>query len=115
MPLLPFRSNGPRESKRGPSDHHHKGTRKRGGRDHEDEDVDRGDNAPASSSQSFGKVGGRYSGHRNVQTVKGCNFLGSNDEYVVSGSDCGHVFIWDKRDCKLKQLVRRIITGTQVS
>ncbi len=71
----------------------------------------------------------RYSGHRNIQTVKvrqcsgclphlvcsfgcgngggprlpwraacrclqGVSFFGMRDEYVVSGSDCGHVFIW---------------------
>ncbi|ONK62429.1 uncharacterized protein A4U43_C07F3770 [Asparagus officinalis] len=37
-----------------------------------------------------------YSGHRNSQTVKGVNFFGPSDEYVVSGSDCGHVYIWKK-------------------
>lgn len=36
----------------------------------------------------------RFSGHVNVETVKDCGFLGSNDEYVWSGSDCGHFFIW---------------------
>lgn len=36
----------------------------------------------------------RFSGHMNVETVKDCGFLGSNDEYVWSGSDCGHFFIW---------------------
>ena len=28
--------------------------------------------------------------------VKGVNFYGQRSEYVVSGSDCGHVFVWDK-------------------
>lgn len=28
--------------------------------------------------------------------VKGVNFFGSNSEYVVSGSDCGYIFFWDK-------------------
>ena len=37
-----------------------------------------------------------YSGHCNVDTDKDVNFFGKNDEYVVSGSDGGHVFIWDK-------------------
>ncbi|PWN35162.1 WD40 repeat-like protein [Meira miltonrushii] len=36
----------------------------------------------------------RFTGHMNVETVKDCGFLGSNDEYVWSGSDCGHFFIW---------------------
>lgn len=28
--------------------------------------------------------------------VKGVNFFGPNSEYVISGSDCGNIFIWDK-------------------
>ncbi|XP_011162164.1 DDB1- and CUL4-associated factor 8 isoform X2 [Solenopsis invicta] len=38
----------------------------------------------------------RYQGHRNSATVKGVNFFGPNSEYVISGSDCGNIFIWDK-------------------
>jgi len=29
-------------------------------------------------------------------TVKGVNFFGPKSEYVISGSDCGNIFIWDK-------------------
>lgn len=32
--------------------------------------------------------------------VKDVNFYGLNDEYVVSGSDCGHLFI-----CKITDTV----------
>lgn len=46
-----------------------------------------------------------YSGHRNAQTVKGVNFFGPNDEYVLSGSDCGHIFIWKKKGAKLVRLM----------
>lgn len=28
--------------------------------------------------------------------VKGVNFYGPKSEFIVSGSDCGHIFIWDK-------------------
>jgi len=28
------------------------------------------------------------------------NFYGRNSEYVISGSDCGHVFLWDKKSEK---------------
>ena len=35
-----------------------------------------------------------FKGHRNLQTVKQLNYMGSRDEFIVSGSDCGHVFIW---------------------
>ncbi|XP_061189141.1 DDB1- and CUL4-associated factor 8-like [Saccostrea echinata] len=38
----------------------------------------------------------RYGGHRNSATVKGVNFYGPHSEFVVSGSDCGHVFLWDR-------------------
>eukprot|EP00967_Tisochrysis_lutea_P079998 scaffold109651_cov17-Tisochrysis_lutea.AAC.2 len=69
----------------------------------------------------------KFSGHRNSQTVKivrelgwlaraqscilvldvlGVNFFGASDEYVISGSDCGHIFIWQKRDGELKKLLR---------
>ncbi|CAI5497198.1 unnamed protein product [Closterium sp. Naga37s-1] len=42
-----------------------------------------------------------YTGHRNEQTVKGVNFFGLRNEYVVSGSDCGHIYIWRKAGGKL--------------
>jgi len=29
--------------------------------------------------------------------VKGVNFYGPRSEYVVSGSDCGNVFLWDRQ------------------
>lgn len=47
-----------------------------------------------------------YQGHRNRQTVKGVNFFGPNTEYVVSGSDCGRIFIWKKKGAKLVALMK---------
>ncbi|KJA30239.1 hypothetical protein HYPSUDRAFT_81859 [Hypholoma sublateritium FD-334 SS-4] len=38
----------------------------------------------------------RFFGARNARTVKDVNFLGPNDDWIVSGSDDGHFFIWDK-------------------
>ncbi|KAI3435675.1 hypothetical protein D9Q98_001733 [Chlorella vulgaris] len=35
-----------------------------------------------------------YKGHRNYRTVKGVSFLGAQEEFVMSGSDCGHIFVW---------------------
>lgn len=29
--------------------------------------------------------------------VKGVNFYGPQSDYVISGSDCGYIFIWDKK------------------
>lgn len=47
-----------------------------------------------------------YKGHRNARTVKGVNFLGPNSEYVVSGSDCGNIFIWRKKGGELVALFK---------
>ncbi|KAI3499290.1 hypothetical protein L1887_35085 [Cichorium endivia] len=49
--------------------------------------------------ENDGKIGPRvYKGHRNCVTVKGVGFFGPKCEYVVSGSDCGRMFIWRKSD-----------------
>lgn len=34
--------------------------------------------------------------HSNSRTIKGVNFFGPRSEYIVSGSDCGNIFFWDK-------------------
>lgn len=47
----------------------------------------------------------RYKGHRNNATVKGVNFFGSNSQYVVSGSDCGNIFFWEKQSSQIVHLV----------
>lgn len=57
-----------------------------------------------------------YSGHRNSMTVKGVSFFGPNGEYVMSGSDCGHIFIWNKKDGRLVRLMegdRRIVNQVE--
>ncbi|KAF2756344.1 WD40 repeat-like protein [Pseudovirgaria hyperparasitica] len=46
-----------------------------------------------------------YKGHCNVKTVKDVNFYGLEDEYVVSGSDSGHLFIWDRKTSKLLNIL----------
>jgi WD repeat-containing protein 42A len=54
-----------------------------------------------------------YSGHRNSRTVKGVSFFGPNDEYVLSGSDCGNVFIWKKKGGKVMRMMcgdRNVVT-----
>jgi WD repeat-containing protein 42A len=43
----------------------------------------------------------KYVGHRNERTVKGVNFMGPASEFVVSGSDCGHIFVWNKKSAEL--------------
>ncbi|KAJ5245853.1 hypothetical protein N7468_000836 [Penicillium chermesinum] len=46
-----------------------------------------------------------YRGHCNIKTVKDVNFFGLDDQYVVSGSDSGHVFIWDRKTSKLVNIL----------
>ncbi|TKA60683.1 hypothetical protein B0A49_11460 [Cryomyces minteri] len=46
-----------------------------------------------------------YRGHCNVKTVKDVNFFGLQDEYVVSGSDDGNIFIWDKKTTQLVNIL----------
>lgn len=48
----------------------------------------------------------RYSGHRNNHTVKGVNFYGPRSEYIVSGSDCGHIFLWEKESEEIIQYLK---------
>lgn len=47
----------------------------------------------------------RYKGHRNNATVKGVNFYGPRSEFIVSGSDCGHVFLWEKQTEQIVQFL----------
>ena len=47
----------------------------------------------------------QYRGHCNVNTVKDANFFGLQDEYVVSGSDGGHLFIWNKKTSALVNIL----------
>ena len=46
-----------------------------------------------------------YKGHCNTKTVKDVNFYGLNDEYVVSGSDSGHFFIWDRKTTEVVNIL----------
>nr|XP_039257390.1 DDB1- and CUL4-associated factor 8-like [Styela clava] len=48
----------------------------------------------------------KYKGHRNNATVKGVNFYGPKSEFVVSGSDCGNIFLWDKESSKVVQFMQ---------
>jgi len=38
-----------------------------------------------------------------IFAVKGVNFYGPKSEYIVSGSDCGNVFLWDKKTAGIVQ------------
>lgn len=38
--------------------------------------------------------------------MKGVNFYGTRSEFIVSGSDCGHIFLWDKGTESVLQLLK---------
>ncbi|KAK9944230.1 hypothetical protein M0R45_009808 [Rubus argutus] len=57
-----------------------------------------GPNPPTSMGSDVSEMG---DDHENSATVKGVNFFGPNCEYVVSGSDCGRIFIWKKKGGEL--------------
>ena len=42
----------------------------------------------------------------NPRVVKGVNFFGPKSEYIVSGSDCGHIFMWDKESEQIVNLLK---------
>ncbi|KAL7064753.1 hypothetical protein AAHC03_05311 [Spirometra sp. Aus1] len=53
-----------------------------------------------------------YRCHRNMNTVKGVNFFGPNSEYVVSGSDDGFVYIWDRHSEGIVQWLCADLNGS---
>jgi WD repeat-containing protein 42A len=63
-----------------------------------EEDEKGEDDAEASQQEAMKPQ--MYEGHRNHHTVKSVIFFGPNTEYVISGSDCGRIFIWRKKGKK---------------
>ncbi|GFS51546.1 DDB1- and CUL4-associated factor 6 [Nephila pilipes] len=50
------------------------------------------------------RVKKKYTGHRNARTmIKESTFWGDN--FVMSGSDCGHIFIWDRHTAELVMIM----------
>lgn len=47
-----------------------------------------------------------YKGHCNTRTVKDVNYYGLDDEYIVSGSDDGHFFIWDRKTSQVVNILK---------
>ncbi|KAJ3119942.1 hypothetical protein HK098_005006 [Nowakowskiella sp. JEL0407] len=48
---------------------------------------------------------GMYAGHSNIQTTKDITFLGPKDEYIVSGSDDGCMYIYNKQSQTLQNVL----------
>ena len=94
--------------KRARSEDHNLETREEG----EEGDIvasESGSQANEQSSSSGFIFNRSFTGHRNSQTVKSCNFLGlggRESQYVMSGSDCGRIFIWETSTGRLVQLLQ---------
>lgn len=56
-----------------------------------------------------------YTGHRNARTIiKECNFWGN--DHIISGSDCGHIFFWNKHSGKIVNIIeadKRVVNCVQ--
>ncbi|KAI0774275.1 WD40 repeat-like protein [Fomes fomentarius] len=75
------------------------------GDDGEDDDEDK-----AGGDERYDKVStimprSRFEGVCNVETVKDVNFLGPRDEFIVSGSDDGNWFMWEKDTGRLHDIL----------
>lgn len=55
--------------------------------------------------QEYKHIKMKYTGHRNARTmIKEANFWGN--DFVMSGSDCGHIFCWSKKTGKLVNILK---------
>ncbi|XP_067034508.1 DDB1- and CUL4-associated factor 8-like isoform X6 [Acropora muricata] len=69
-------------------------------------------NSCASSEADYIRT---YKGHRNnAFAVMNVNFFGPQSEYIVSGSDCGHIFLWDKQTEEVVQFLQGDNTKTDI-
>jgi len=58
------------------------------------------------SSELDGSFKQQYKGHCNLITCKDVSFFGPRSEYVMSGSDDGRIFIWEKDTAKLIHVLK---------
>ncbi|KAL1509191.1 hypothetical protein ABEB36_003965 [Hypothenemus hampei] len=57
------------------------------------------------TEKESGQYAHRYTGHRNVATIKAVNFFGPKSEFIISGSDCAHIFFWEKKTEAITQFL----------
>ncbi|EIE20239.1 hypothetical protein COCSUDRAFT_48661 [Coccomyxa subellipsoidea C-169] len=71
-------------------------------------DGDEGDGEEVDESGMFQRS---FSGHYNRVGCKEVALMGSHSQYVVSGSDDGHIFVWQRGTGQLVNLLRSSDTG----
>eukprot|EP01062_Namystynia_karyoxenos_P043733 TRINITY_DN32017_c0_g1_i2.p1 TRINITY_DN32017_c0_g1~~TRINITY_DN32017_c0_g1_i2.p1 ORF type:complete len:529 (+),score=97.34 TRINITY_DN32017_c0_g1_i2:75-1589(+) len=60
--------------------------------------------AASSEQEVSGQLRARLQGHRNVKTAKEVCFVGTESEWVLSGSDDGALFCWRWRDAQIEHI-----------
>ncbi|KAL7050663.1 hypothetical protein ACKWTF_004169 [Chironomus riparius] len=58
-----------------------------------------------SNNTSLGSFVHKYQGHVNSATIKGVNFYGPRSEFIVTGSDCSHIFFYEKHSESIVQFM----------
>jgi DDB1- and CUL4-associated factor 8 len=58
------------------------------------------------ANHSLGTYKNKFQGHTNSATIKGVNFFGPKSEYIVTGSDCSHLFFYEKQSAAIVQYMR---------
>lgn len=53
---------------------------------------------------------GKYQGHRNKETIKGCSWFGDN--FIISGSDDGYIYGWDRKSQHIVMSIRADKSGS---
>jgi WD repeat-containing protein 42A len=94
-PSLHFGSRGRRHSLDG-ADHDHDHEHDHEILESDDEPSPVQDGVPAPEVCPHGTYVRCYTGHRSSMTIKEVSMMGSHSQYVMSGSDDGRFFIWDK-------------------
>lgn len=59
------------------------------------------------TSNDFRDYIDRFTGHLNINTdIKEASWFGGDDQYIVAGSDCGSIFIWERQTEKVVKVLK---------
>lgn len=75
------------------------------GRDQVPRDMEDEEDVEMKQPLNYSHIKQKYTGHRNSRTmIKEASFYGNN--YIMSGSDCGHIFVWNKQTGRLVNVLQ---------
>uniref|UniRef100_A0A915NAA5 UFSP1/2/DUB catalytic domain-containing protein n=1 Tax=Meloidogyne javanica TaxID=6303 RepID=A0A915NAA5_MELJA len=59
------------------------------------------------TSNDFRDYIDRFTGHLNINTdIKEASWFGGDDQFIVAGSDCGSIFIWERQTEKVVKVLK---------